>query len=91
MFLLRLSCRAAVWRRQVGEGPYPLRKAIDTAATSAPCNLIVDWLSPWVDTSRRAVKPEPAGKISAPLMRPETVPDTPRVVSAQVPESEPPY
>jgi hypothetical protein len=51
-------------------GPYPLRRAIDTAVTSeAPCGLIVaDCLSLCVRTSRRAVKPAPEtlAKISAP-------------------------
>src|ERR1700730_3727893 len=79
---------------QGDSGSYPLRRAIDTAATPAsPCGLsVTDCLSPWVRTSRRAVKPAPAtlAKISAPLARPEIFPAIPRVASAQEPDSEPP-
>jgi len=46
-------------------------------------------LDPHVETG---VKPAPAtfATISAPLARPEMFPDTPRIASAQEPESEPP-
>src|ERR1700724_1047026 len=85
--------RHATNGRQVGF--YPLRRAMDTAATSVPlCGFsVTDCLSPWVRTSTRAVKPAPAtlAEIAAPLARPETFPDTPRVTSAQEPEREPPW
>src|ERR1700730_13435189 len=88
---LTRSCSSPAFPSCVG---HDLRKATDRAATSVPaCGLIVtDCLSPWVRMSRRAVKPAPAtfATISAAPARPEIFPDTPRVASAQEPESEPP-
>ena len=73
---------------------HPLRKVIDTEATSVPpCGVIATVCrSPCVRTSRLAKNAPPVtvAWISALVARPETVPDTLRVASLQVPEIAPP-